>query len=344
LFNRLFGNAHPLYYLGTIVCLMFALVVVAASTCMRSETGVDTSPRWAADAWAMVAGRRDAQRAPLRVDAMVLTMLLHLARHFCFDHYRSFRAFSWISGVVLLWLVYVSGVNGYMLPWDRLAQFTVVATAEWFDALPVFRGALARNFILPEAITDRFFSLLQFLHRHPLARWRAVDPHPARAACAHRAAAAAVVGAAGDAARAVARAAGAEPGPGRADQLAARSAHRLVLPGAAAAGAGLETAGVVGRGRRGHAARARAAVAAAAPQQVALEDDGARRASWLRPEKPCSIKRRKWRCPSNAVRAAAAVPPMVTARSTRREQAVALTPGRARGEIRCAVRAPSDTR
>ncbi|MEF3837744.1 hypothetical protein P0Q08_08415, partial [Campylobacter jejuni] len=42
--------------------------------------------------------------------------------------------------------------------------YTVVTTAEWFDALPVFRGTLIRNFILPEAITDRFFSLLQFLH------------------------------------------------------------------------------------------------------------------------------------------------------------------------------------
>ena len=38
-------------------------------------------------------------------DAMVLTMLLHLARHFAFDRYRSFRAFSWVSGVFVLWLV-----------------------------------------------------------------------------------------------------------------------------------------------------------------------------------------------------------------------------------------------
>jgi ferredoxin len=97
-------------------------------------------------------------------DAMILTMLLHLARHFCFDRYRSFRAFSWITGVLVMWLVYASGVNGYMLPWDRLAQFVLTATAEWFDALPPFRGVLVRNFVFPEAITDRFFTLLQFLH------------------------------------------------------------------------------------------------------------------------------------------------------------------------------------
>jgi quinol-cytochrome oxidoreductase complex cytochrome b subunit len=97
-------------------------------------------------------------------DAMVLTMLLHLARHFFFDRYRGFRAFSWITGVILIWLVYISGVNGYMLPWDQLAQYVVVTTAEWFDVLPVFRGTMVRNFTLPEAISDRLFSLLSFLH------------------------------------------------------------------------------------------------------------------------------------------------------------------------------------
>ena len=34
--------------------------------------------------------------------------------------------FSWLSGVALLWLVYAAGINGYMLPWDRMAQFVVV--------------------------------------------------------------------------------------------------------------------------------------------------------------------------------------------------------------------------
>jgi NAD(P)H-flavin reductase/ferredoxin len=97
-------------------------------------------------------------------DGMVLTMGLHLLRHFAFDRHRGFRWFSWVSGIVLLWLVYATGVNGYMLPWDQLAQFTVVATAEWFDALPVFNGLLVRNFLGVDSVSDRFFSLLSFLH------------------------------------------------------------------------------------------------------------------------------------------------------------------------------------
>lgn len=167
-FNRLFGDAfNPLYYLGTISCLMFALVTISGFYLYAFyDTGIDTTY---ASVEAVTHGQRwvgGIMRSVHRYasDAMVLTMLLHLARHFSFDHYRGFRAFSWVSGMILLWLVYVSGVNGYMLPWDRLAQFTVTATAEWIDALPAFRGTLVRNFILPEAITDRFFSLLQFLH------------------------------------------------------------------------------------------------------------------------------------------------------------------------------------
>lgn len=167
-FNRVFGDAlNPLYYLGAISYFMFWVVVASGFYVYAFyETGVDTTyasvERITHSQWWAGGVMRSLHR--YASDAMVLTMLLHLARHFFFDRYRGFRAFSWVTGVLLLWLVYASGVNGYMLPWDRLAQYTVITTAEWFDALPVFRGTLIRNFILPEAITDRFFSLLQFLH------------------------------------------------------------------------------------------------------------------------------------------------------------------------------------
>jgi CDP-4-dehydro-6-deoxyglucose reductase len=167
-FNAAFGDRlNPLYYLGAISYWMLWVVVASGLyVYVFYRTGVDTT-------YASVEALTHAQwyaggvmRSLHRYasDAMVLTMLLHLTRHFIFDRYRAFRAFSWITGVVLLWLVYASGVNGYMLPWDRLAQFVVTATAEWFDGLPVFRGVLVRNFVLPEAISDRFFSLLSFLH------------------------------------------------------------------------------------------------------------------------------------------------------------------------------------
>lgn len=167
-FNLLFGDRlNPFYYLGAISYWMFWIVVVSGLYIYAFyETGLDTTYASVESIthgqWYLGGVIRSVHR--YASDAMVLTMLLHLLRHFVFDHYRSFRAFSWLTGVALLWMVYISGINGYMLPWDRTAQFVVIATAEWFDALPVFQGNLVRNFIFPEAISDRFFSLLQFLH------------------------------------------------------------------------------------------------------------------------------------------------------------------------------------
>ena len=47
---------------------------------------------------------------------------------------------------------------------DRVSQFVVVAVAEWLDALPIFGGTLSRNFIYPNSVNDRLFSLLAFMH------------------------------------------------------------------------------------------------------------------------------------------------------------------------------------
>jgi coenzyme F420-reducing hydrogenase delta subunit/ferredoxin len=95
---------------------------------------------------------------------MLVIVLLHLAREWISDHVRGFRWFSWLSGVPLLWLVYASGLGGYWLVWDRLAQFSLIATSEWLDWLPLSGEPIVRNFLGGGSVTDRLFSLLIFLH------------------------------------------------------------------------------------------------------------------------------------------------------------------------------------
>jgi NAD(P)H-flavin reductase/ferredoxin len=168
LFNLAFGERNnPLYYLGPISYYLMWLVVASG---LYLYVFFETSITGAYDSVeALTHGQRYAGGVLRSVhryasDGMVITMFLHLARHWTFDRYRGFRWFSWVSGVALLWLVYAAGINGYMLPWDHLAQFTVVATAEWLDWLPVFNGTLVRNFIFEENVSDRLFSLLSFIH------------------------------------------------------------------------------------------------------------------------------------------------------------------------------------
>ena len=97
-------------------------------------------------------------------DGLVLVMLLHLVREFLYGRFHSFRWYSWITGVPVIWLVYASGIGGYWLVWDVLGQFSAIASTEWFDWLPIFTDPATRNFLTPGALTDRLFSLLVFLH------------------------------------------------------------------------------------------------------------------------------------------------------------------------------------
>jgi len=168
LFNLAFGErVNPLYYLGAISYFLMWLVVGSG---LYLYAFFKTS---VADAYASVEYLTHGQpyvggvlRSLHRYasDGVALTMLLHLARHWAFDRYRGFHWFSWLTGLALLALVYAAGINGYMLPWDRMAQFVTQASAEWFDWLPIFNGTLIRNFIYPESVNDRLFSLLSFLH------------------------------------------------------------------------------------------------------------------------------------------------------------------------------------
>ncbi|MEZ5614135.1 MAG: FAD-binding oxidoreductase [Rhodocyclaceae bacterium] len=167
-FNIAFGDKlNPLYHLGTITFWQFWLVCISGLYLfLFADTGVKdayasveaiTHDQW----WAGGIMRSVHRYAS---DGMIITMLLHMARHFAFDKYRGFRWFSWITGVILIWLVYITGINGFMLVWDQLAQFVTVATAELLDWIPIFKGVVIRNFIFEGHVNDRLFTLLAFVH------------------------------------------------------------------------------------------------------------------------------------------------------------------------------------
>jgi ferredoxin len=97
-------------------------------------------------------------------DLLVAVMLLHLVREFAYDRYRGVRWFSWFTGVPLIWFVYISGITGYWLVWDMLAQYVAIVSTELLDWLPVFGEPIARNFLSPDSLGGRFFTLMVFLH------------------------------------------------------------------------------------------------------------------------------------------------------------------------------------
>ena len=167
LFNRAFGDKlNPLYHLGATIFFLFWIVggtgLVLYAFFDTSVEGAHRSVQALTDQWYAGGVLRSVHR--YASDAMVATMVVHALRYFAFDRLRGFRWFSWVTGVALIWLVYIAGANGYMLPWDRLAQFVTQASFEWLDWLPGFGGSLIRNFIYPASVSNRLFSLLVFIH------------------------------------------------------------------------------------------------------------------------------------------------------------------------------------
>lgn len=167
-FNAAFGESwNPFYNLGALSFFFFWIV---AASGIYLYVFFDTS---IANAYSSVESITNGHfyiggivRSLHRYasDAMVVTMTIHLFREFLMGRFRGARAVSWLTGVPLLWLVFASGINGYWLVWDQRAQYIAILTAEWFDWLPIFSAPMAQTFLNEASLSDRFFSLLAFLH------------------------------------------------------------------------------------------------------------------------------------------------------------------------------------
>ena len=167
-FDHAFAPAHnPWRHLGA---LAFLCLVISVGSGIVAYTLYDTSVSGAYES-----GRR-LQLDPLLLgrllrglhryaaDAFIVLTVLHLLREAVRGHFLGVRWFSWITGIPLVWLLWIAGLTGFWLLWDERALYSVTATAEWLQALPLSADLLARNFLTPGALNDRFFSLIVFVH------------------------------------------------------------------------------------------------------------------------------------------------------------------------------------
>ena len=166
-FNVSFGTDwNPLYHLGTLSFFLFWVILVSGIYLFipfhGSLEGAHASVEYIThEQWYVAGVMRSLHR--YASDAVVITVLLHMFKEFASGRYRGFRWFSWVTGVPNLWVIITIGITGYWLVWDELAQYIAIGSARLMDALPMFSGAMTRNFVAGE-MTDRFFILIEFLH------------------------------------------------------------------------------------------------------------------------------------------------------------------------------------
>jgi cytochrome b6 len=67
---------------------------------------------------------------------MVFFAVIHLASVFFLRAYRAPREITWITGVLLLFLILGFGFSGYLLPWNQLAYFATKVGTDVGGAIP----------------------------------------------------------------------------------------------------------------------------------------------------------------------------------------------------------------
>jgi quinol-cytochrome oxidoreductase complex cytochrome b subunit/coenzyme F420-reducing hydrogenase delta subunit len=161
------AGLNPLRHLGALAFLSFwllaasgiylyAVLDTSATGAYRSITDLSLQQPWLGGLL------RSLHR--YAADAFVVLMAAHLLREWLHGHLHGARRYSWLTGVPPVVLVFVSAIGGFWLHWDRLGQYSAIATAEWIDALPFLAAPLARNFLSVDAVSDRLFSLFVFVH------------------------------------------------------------------------------------------------------------------------------------------------------------------------------------
>jgi ferredoxin len=158
---------NPLLNLGALGFFFYWVITVSGIyVYIFFDTGVtqayDSVEYMTHDQWYAAGVMRSLHR--YASDALIVAMLLHVLREFALDRYRGVRWFSWIIGVPIMIMVYAAGITGYWLVWDKLAQYVAIVTTEWLDMLPIFGEPIARNFLSPDTLESRFFTLMVFIH------------------------------------------------------------------------------------------------------------------------------------------------------------------------------------
>ena len=166
--RRGFENAeNPLNHLGALTIFFCWIVLVSGIWLLiffrTSVSGAFESVEYLTrEQWYLGGIMRSLHR--YASDAAIVTILLHIIKEFVFNRYRRNRWFTWVTGMPLVWMMFPLGITGYWLVWDELAQYVAISSAELLDAIPIFTDSMAGNFLSDDLVSDRFFTLMAFLH------------------------------------------------------------------------------------------------------------------------------------------------------------------------------------
>jgi ferredoxin/coenzyme F420-reducing hydrogenase delta subunit len=182
--NRVHGSKYnPLYHSGALtLALLIVLLVTGLYLLLFYRLGAPhgSVARITEQAWA---GRWIRSLHRFASDAAIVAAVVHGFRMYAQRRTWGPRALAWLSGIVLVAVILISGWTGYVLVWDAQAQLLAVEGARLLDALPVFGEPISRSFTGERAVPSAFFFLNLFAHiALPISIGALVWVHVARVA------------------------------------------------------------------------------------------------------------------------------------------------------------------
>lgn len=162
--NRLYGAQwNPLYHSGAIaIAMLVVLIVTGVYLLLFYRIGapyasvVRINEVWF-NRWVQGVHR-------FASDVAVVAGVIHAFRMYAQRRTWGPRALAWVSGVVLVGVLLVSGWTGYVLVWDTQAQLLAMELVRMLDALPVFSEPIGRSFSGESAVPSAFFFINLFAH------------------------------------------------------------------------------------------------------------------------------------------------------------------------------------
>jgi ferredoxin len=97
-------------------------------------------------------------------DLTVLLIVIHATRTLLACKFAGAHWLAWVSGVLLLALIWFIGWTGYWLVWDQPAQMVAMTSMRFLDALPIFPQPLESLHLADRLIPSLLFFVVFFLH------------------------------------------------------------------------------------------------------------------------------------------------------------------------------------
>lgn len=168
LFDRLFDHPYnPMHQLGGLAWFFFWMLVISGAYLYlfyeMSPDGAYKSVQGLTEGQPWIGGiARSLHRYASA--ALMLITAVHIYHVFFSGRVRRYRWLAWMTGLVVLPIVWFEGATGYVMVWDDQGKMAAMEFAKWFDVFPLAVEPFSRNFIPGGSMNQLFFFLLSYLH------------------------------------------------------------------------------------------------------------------------------------------------------------------------------------